>query len=191
MIIDTLVFSKHLEKGEKVLYAIHKHWITISAETLGVAFFGFLIPWSFYLIGFNTIVFFWIAVAWSVFAYLRFLYVLIDMYANVWLVTDMGIIVIGWRGFFSNTSTRISYEDIEGVAYEIKGFWSTILRYGDITLKVMSGNNMGLKSVSHPQKAELAIMRLQDKFMGEKEMQDAGNLKNILAEMVSHHLRNK
>jgi hypothetical protein len=191
MIIDTLVFNKHLEKREKVLYAVHKHWIKIMKPALMVAFFGFVVPWGFYLIGFNTKLFFWIAVAWSAVAYLHFMYTFIDWYADVWLVTDMAIIVIDWRGFFSNTATRIGYEDIEGVGYEISGFWPTMLRYGHITLKVMSGNNLDMKDAARPQKAELAVMRFQDKFMNDKEMQDAGSLKTLLSQMVSHHMRNK
>jgi len=191
MIIDTLIFNKHLEKGEKVLYAVHKHWIEILWPVIGIAFFGFVIPWTFYLIGFNTPMFFWIAVTWSVLAYLRFMYILIDWYADVWLITNMGIIVIDWRGLFSNSATRLGYEDIEGVGYDINGFWPTMLRYGAMTLKVMSGNNLELKPAARPRKAELAVIKFQDKFMNEKEMSDAGNLKNLLSSMVVHHMRNK
>ena len=185
MIIDKLIFNRHLEKGEKVLYAVHKHWIEILGPVLGIAFFGFVIPWTFYLIGFNTALFFWIAVIWSVLAYLRFIYILVDWYADVWLITSMGMIVIDWRGIFSNSSTRIGYEDIEGVAYDINGFWATMLRYGTMTLKVMSGNNLDLKPAANPQKAELAIIRFQGKYMNNREMQDAGNLKNLLLSKIN------
>ena len=191
MIIDKLIFSKHLEKGEKVLYSVHKHWIDIFKSVLEVAFFGFLIPWGFYLLGFNTTLFFWIAVIWSAMAYMRFLYILMDWYADVWLITTMGVIILEWRGLFSNAATRLGYEDIEGVGYDINGLWPTVLRYGDMTLKVMSGNNMELKRASKPQKAELELMSCQNKFLNEKDMQDAGNLKNLLSQMVSHHMRNK
>lgn len=191
MIIEKLIFSKHLEKGEKVLYSVHKHWIDILKTVLEVAFFGFIIPWGLYLIGFSSTLFFWVAVIWSVLAYLRFLYILMDWYSDVWLITSLGIIVIEWRGLFSNTATRLGYEDIEGVTYDINGFWPTVMGYGDMTLKVMSGNNMDLKLVARPQKVELAIIRFQDKYLNEKDMQDAGNLKNLLSQMVSHHMRNK
>jgi hypothetical protein len=191
MIIEKLIFSKHLEKGEKVLYSVHKHWTDILSPVLAVGFFGFVIPWGFYAMGFNTTFFFWMAVIWSVLAYLRFMYVLVDWYADVWLITSMGLIAIEWRGLFSNCATRIGYEDIEGVTYDINGFWPTVLRYGDITLKVMSGNNLEMKSIARPQRAELAIARFQDQFLNKKEMQDAGNLKTLLSSMIAHHMRNK
>lgn len=189
MVLDKLIFNKHLEGGEKILYSIHKHWIVIMKPVLEVGFFGFIIPWGFYFMGFSSLLFFWIAVAWSVIAYLRFLYVLIDWYSDVWLVTSVGLIIIEWRGLFSNSSTRIGYEDVEGVAYDVNGFWPTVFRYGDMTLKVMSGNNLGLKATAQPQKAELAVIRFQGEYISNKEHEDAGNLKNILSQMIAHHMR--
>ncbi|MBU0577724.1 PH domain-containing protein [Patescibacteria group bacterium] len=191
MIIESLIFSKHLEKGEKILYSVHKHWADIFKPALEVAFFGFVIPWGIYLLGFNSVLFFWIAVIWSLTAFLRYLYILIDWYADVWLITDMGIAVMEWRGIFSNSATRVGYEDVEGVAYDINGFFATILGYGDMTLKVMSGNNFVIKVASKPKKAELAIARCQNEFLTGREMQDAGNLKALLSQMIAHHMRQK
>ena len=189
MIVDRLIFSKHLEKGEKIVYSVHKHWIKTLKPVLVVSFFGLLIPWSLYFMGFNSKLFFWIALVWSVVAYLRFLYVMLDWYADVWLVTNMSILVIEWHGFFSNMSTRIGYNDVEGVAYEINGFWGTVMRYGNITLKVMSGNNMFMKTSADPKRTELAIARCQGEYLNNREMQDAGNLKNILSQMVSTYIK--
>ncbi|PIZ72524.1 hypothetical protein COY07_03160 [Candidatus Peregrinibacteria bacterium CG_4_10_14_0_2_um_filter_43_11] len=191
MILQKVIFSKHLEGGEDVLFAVHKHWVKILGSTLEIAFFGFLIPWGLYVIGLNTELFFWVAVVWSAMAYLRFLYVLIDWYTDVWLVTGMSIIVIEWKGFFTNQSTRIGYEDIEGVAYEINGFFATVLGYGDLMLKVMSGSNYEIKSAIKPRKAELAIMRFQDEYVNNRESMDSSNLKTLLSEMVARHMREK
>jgi len=189
MIIEKLIFHKHLERGEKILYSIHKHWIEILKPVLVLGFFGFVIPWGFYLIGFNTELFFWIALIWSVFAYMNFLYILVDWYSDVWLITDMGIMVIEWHGIFSNSASRLGYEDIEGIVYKIHGFWGTMLRYGNLTLRVMSGNNMVLLNANSPKKAELALARFQNQVLNKREKQDAGNLKALLSQMVAHHTR--
>ncbi|MBN1259033.1 hypothetical protein JXA05_04730 [Candidatus Peregrinibacteria bacterium] len=189
MIFERLIFRKHLEEGEKILYSVHKHWVVIFKPVIEIAFFGFLIPWGLYMAGFNKPVFFWMAVAWSVMAYFRFLYVFVDWYSNTWLITDMAIITIEWRGIFSNMATRVGYEDIEGVAYEIKGFWPTVLRYGDVILKVMSGNNLFLKSVRAPKRVELAIGRYQELFLHDKEMMDAKGLKALLSQIVVDNMR--
>ncbi len=191
MIIDKIIFAKHLEEGEKILYSVHKHWVEMVKSGIEVGFFGLLLPWTLYLIGFNTELFFWVAVLWSVFAYIRFMYVLIDWYSDTWLITTMSIITIEWKGVFSNNAARLGYEDVEGAAYEIKGFWGTILRYGCMTLRVMSGSHAQLKNVANPKKAELAIARFQDQFLNDRNMQDTDSLKALLSSLVAHHNRNK
>ena len=191
MLIDKLIFNKHLEKGEKIMHCVHPHWVKIIKPVLAVGFFGFVIPWSLYFMGFNSRMFFWIALIWSIMAYMRFLYVMLSWYADVWLITNMSIIIVEWNGFFGNMATRIGYQDVEGVAYEINGFWGTVLSYGSITLKVISGNNMNMGVSANPKKSELAIAHNQNKFLNDREMQDAGNLKDLLSQMLAHHMRNK
>jgi hypothetical protein len=191
MLLQKLIFARHLDDKETVLYAVHKHWIIILRPILEIAFFGFVIPWSLYIMGLNTRLFFWIAIAWSGFAYLRFLYVLIDWYADVWLATNMSLIVIEWRGLFSNQSSRIGYEDIEGLVYEIDGFFATVLGYGDMTLKVISGSDYHLKNVRNPKKAELALSRCQGEYVNHREGMDSANLKILISEMLARHMREK
>ncbi|MBU0705747.1 hypothetical protein KJ657_00170 [Patescibacteria group bacterium] len=191
MIIDKLIFQKHLEKGETVLFAAHKHWVEFLPPFIRILFFGFLLPWGFYLLGFRSSLFVTIVVVWTVLAAVRLLYDLIDWYSDVWLFTNMSIIIVEWHGLFSNTSQRIGYEDTEGVAFIIRGFWGTILRYGDITLRVISGSHVLLKNVRSPKKVELALIKHQGSYLNSREMADAGGLKQMLSQMVAHHLRHK
>ncbi len=191
MIIEKFIFGKHLEEGEKILYSVHKHWVEIFRSVIQVGFFGLVLPWGLYAMGFNTVLFFWLAIAWSVFAYIRFFYILIDWYCDVWLSTDMGLISVEWKGIFRNSATRIGYEDIEGVVYEINGFWGTVLGYGNLTLRVNSGNNILLKNAKKPKDAELALARLQSDFLNKKGMESSDGLKEILSQMVAQHMRNK
>lgn len=189
MLINKLVFAKHLEKGEKILYAVHKHWIDIVKPITEIAIFGLILPWTLYLIGFNAPVFFWIAVAWSFMAYIRFMYELVDWYCDAWLITDMSVLVVEWKGIFNNMSARSGFEDIEGATYEIRGFWGTVLRYGNMELRLMSASNFKLERVASPKKVELALMKFQDKYLTERNMQDTSALKNLLADLVHHHSR--
>ena len=187
--IDRLIFSKHLEKGETILCSIHKHWIEVVKPMLEIAFFGLLLPWALYMIGFNTEVFFWIAVVWSMIAYLRFTYVLIDWWSDAWLITSMSVIAIEWNGLFSNNSARITFDDIEGVSYEIRGFLGTMLRFGNMELRVLSGSHAKLIKVANPKKAELSILRYQEKYLNDRNMQDQDNLKKLLSSLASYQNR--
>ena len=189
MIINRILFGKHLEDREEILYAVHRHWVDMAKSSLEVGFFGFVLPWTLYAIGFNTPLFFWVAVGWSVLAYLRFLALLLDWYCDAWLITNMSVITIQWNGIFSNLSSRVGFEDIEGATYEIRGFWATVFRYGNMTLRVMSGSHFKLGHVANPKKAELAIARYREQFIAERGLKDANSLKALLAGMVARQAR--
>jgi hypothetical protein len=187
--IQKLIFHKHLEEGEKIVYAVHKHWIEMVQPTFVLLFFGLLIPWVFYAIGFNTVVFLWVALAWCFLAFLRFLYAFVDWYTDAFLITNMAIVWVEWGGFFKNAATRMGFEDVEGVAYEINGFWPTVLGYGKVNLKSVSGNVLTLNPARKPKQVELAIMKHQQTYMKDREMEDVGKLKQLLSQMVSSHFR--
>jgi len=187
--LQKFIFHKHLEKGEKIIYVVHKHWINILNPTLRLAFFGLLIPWSLYIMGFNTFIFFWIAFFWSLFAFLHFIYDFINWYSDVFLITSMDIIWVEWSGLFKNAATRMGFEDIEGVSYEINGFWPTVFNYGRVNLKSVSGNILGLYPARNPKQVELNIMKYQHQYLRSRDMEDAGKLKQLLSQMVSGHLR--
>ena len=189
MTIDKFLFKKHLEKGEKIKYAVHKHGIAILKPTLEVAFFGLGLPWALYFVGLSTNIFFWLAIVWSFIALIRFIYVLVDWYSDAWLITNMSVITIEWNGIFSNNAARLGYEDVEGASYEIKGFWGTMLRFGDLQLRVMSGTHVDLGGAARPKKAELALLRAQEEYLGHKNWQDTTSLKSLLSSMVAHHNR--
>ncbi len=189
--LDSFLFGRHLEAGEEILYIVHRHWILLAGRFFEWLFYGLFMPWGLYFLFLRTPAFLWVAVLWTLLALIRFFYSFADWYANVWLVTNMSILQIQWHGIFSNTSSRIGFEDVEGVVYEVHGFWPTMLRYGHITLKVMSGNNIQMNTAANPKKAELELARLQSNYLHHRESHQAGHLKNMLSEMVGHYMRQK
>lgn len=191
MILDRLLFAKHLEKHEKILYVVHRHWTRLFGSGFLVAFFGIFMPWMLYAMGWNTEVFFRIAILWSVAGYLLFMHVFMDWYADAWLITDMGVIEIEWNSLVNNAATRLGYEDIEAVAYEIRGFWPTILRYGTATLRVQSGNHFVMEHCANPKGVEMKVAHYQETYMNDRGMQDAEGLKSLLSDMVAQHMRNR
>lgn len=191
MLVDNLIFKKHLEKGEEVLYATHKHWVEFIGPALAIIFLGFVLPWILYFAGFNSSLFLTVIVVWTFLGLFKLFHEFIDWHSDVWLFTNMSIIIVEWHGIFSNTSQRIGYEDTEGVAFVIKGFWGTVLRYGDVTLKVISGSHTTLHNAKNPKKVELSLMKHHGTYMNSREMSHAGGLKELLSQMVAHHLRHK
>ncbi len=191
MILDKFIFQKHLEKDESISFVAHKHWVNFLPSFFRILLFGFILPWLIYFMGFKSELFLMIAGIWTVLAFLRLIYDWIDWHTDVWLFTNMSIIVVEWQGLFSNTSKRIGYEDAEGISFVVKGFWGTIFRYGDVTLGVISGSHVLMQKAASPKKVELALMQNQSNYMKDKEWKDASGLKQMLSKMVQHHLRQK
>jgi hypothetical protein len=189
MIIDRILFGKHLEEHEEILYAVHKHWVELVKPGFEVGFFGFAVPWVLYALGFNARLFLWVALFWSALAYLKFMGVLLDWYCDTWLITNMSVITVQWNGFFSNLSSRVGFEDIEGATYEIKGFWPTLFRYGRMTLRVMSGSHFELGRVGNPKRAELSIAHYREKYITDRNIKDTNSLKVLLSNMVARQAR--
>ena len=191
MFFQKLLFGKHLEEGETLLFVVHKHWITIFKETLELGFFGLLLPWGLYAIGFNKPLFLWLAVIWSGLAYLRYLYILMTWYSDAWLITSANIIAIQWEGFFKNRSARTEYEDIEGFHYEIIGVWATLLGYGEMSIKLASGGHVHLHPVGNPKDKEHELMHFQNKILDERNSKTSAGLQDMISTMVAHHMRKK
>lgn len=189
MLIERIIFKKHLEKGEEVAFTAHTHWTQFVIPFLRVMFFGVCLPLGIYYMGFRSDLFLALICVWILIATVRLFYDFIDWYSDVWLFTNMGIIIVEWHGIFSNTSQRVSYEDAERISYKIKGFWDTVFRYGDITLQTIAGSTIVMNNAKSPKKVELALMEHQEKYMSRKEMNDASGLKQMLSQMVAHHLR--
>lgn len=54
---------------------------------------------------------------------------------TVLIVTDQRVIDISQRGFFDQTTTEVELKDIEEVNFRVKGFWSTVFRFGTVYLR--------------------------------------------------------
>lgn len=191
MFIDRYLFTKHLEEGENVLFVAHKHWTQFLPKVLNVTFFGFLFPWVFYMGGLKGGFIIGLIFLWMFAALIRLLYDWINWYADVWLFTNMTVIVVEWRGIFSNTSQRLGYDDIEGAGYEIKGFWASVMRFGDVTLQVVSGSHVTMENARRPKEIEMEFMKHKDSYLNDRDMAHSDTLKDLLSKMVVHHMRRK
>lgn len=191
MLVDRYIFQKHLEEGEEIRFVCHKHWTQFFGPVLNVIFFGFMLPWVFYFIGFKAA---WAVVLiflWMFIGLIKLFYDWIDWYSDVWLFTNMSIIVVEWHGIFSNTSQRVGYEDVEGLSFAIRGFWGTVMRFGDATLKVISGSHVTMENSRRPKEIELALMKHQADYLNDRNLSHSDGLKDMLSQMVAHHIRRK
>lgn len=187
MVIQDFIFKEHLGEGEKILAVAHKHVWVILPSILRCLFFGVMIPLSIFLLFPQTSMYMFV---WIWGGLLALSYVLYDWYLDAWLMTTHGFLCVEWKSFFNQTSTRVEYHMIEGVAFEIKGFWPTVLNFGVVTLeKVGSGTLVQLEDINDPKGVEQQLLECQKKFLTQKSVREHGALKDLLTEMIIDHVR--
>lgn len=188
MIFQQLLFSRHLDEDEKILYVGHKHWIEIVRVLFKVSFFGIAFPWLLYVfLGIPPL--FWFAVVTTVITYIRLLYVLIDWYFDAILVTSASLIFITWHGLFHQESTRISYESVESISLETEGVLATIFGFGKIAIERDGAEEIEMEYIRNPKRLELEIMRGKESFEEKTTSENTEALKEILSQLVAEHIK--
>lgn len=185
LFFDKLLFRPHLAPGESLLFVAHKHWIEILKISFQITFFGFAIPWLLWAFFPN---FFWIAVVWSSIATIVYFLEIADWYFDAWLVTNISIIDVEWKSIFHHLSSRVDFNDIKEIAWEVKGFWGTVLGFGDMMMNLTVGSQIGLENVNSPKKVELMIHKIRSQVLNEQKMSTADTLQEILADIVKNHI---
>lgn len=185
--LQQFLFRKHLEEGETIQFVAHRHWGVILPKFVRNIVFFFLFPWVVWAI-FPP--FFWISVLWTVVGIGMMSHDILDWYLDAWLATSQSVIDVEWKGFFQYTSSRIEYLSIEGVSYAVAGFWGTVLGFGNTQIdKASQTNPIILPDASKPKKVEFKILECKSQYENKRNKVDSDGLKNIISEMVAHHVR--
>jgi len=186
--ISSYLFAGHLVDGEKIIYVAHKHFFILIKDSFKSTFLTIFLPIVFYFL-FPELIF-W-ALLWLGLGAVLFIYHFIDWYFDAWLLTNNGIVDVEWNGIFDRNSARVEYHMIEGVGSNIKGFWQTVLNYGDITIDKIGANTaIVLHNAEKPSHVEQLVLKYQEKFVTDKSFRDHNALKSMLSDMIVYHLKN-
>ncbi len=187
-----LLFGKYLGKKEKLFHTIHRHWITVQAQMVKIALFGYVVPAlvMLFITGLTGPVAL-MMYGWFFISFCYSLYAFLDWYLDAWLITDVSIIDTRWDGFFKQSSSRIDYESIESVDIEMKGIKQSILNYGKICLVRASNNEIKMNYVHNPQLASTWITRVMQAANSNKNSQNTESLKDLLADIIQEHIKVK
>jgi len=183
---EAIAFHRHLDGDEKLLFVAHRHWSELIPIAVKTALFGFCIPWT---VWFFAPGFFWIAVFWTAVFWIWFLYKVADWYFDAWIATTVSVIDVEWNGFLHQKSTRIPYSEVRDISWEIKGFWPTVLGYGDTAISMATGGTVEMKRLANPKKVEMKIIEIRDEFLAAQRMNQSSALQELLSTMVSEHIK--
>lgn len=172
-----------LQKDEKVIYEIRRHWYILLAES-ALLIFLFFIPWLVLpglefvgvpLRGDAEALFVFLTASWTLLLWIAFGIVWTGYYLDVWLVTDGRIIDIEQRGLFSREVSEFRLDRIQDVTIEVKGFLPTLLRFGDIYVQTAGETReFMIRHIPHPYHVKEVIVRAANRAIAEPKNQ--GNL---------------
>jgi hypothetical protein len=186
MTLRDRLFKSHLEENEKILYTAHRTLFILFTDIAKITFLGIIVPFLLFLFipKLYAICLIWIIIGLS-----KLCFALFNWYFDAWLVTTQGVIDIQWDGPFTKTATRIEYQNVGGVTYEIKGFFATLFNFGDLHLSDLGSAKISLLSAKRPKMVENNIMQFQEKYLSKQNFEDHDKLKGLLTSMLREHIR--
>ncbi len=188
MFFQRILFGRHLEDNEKILYVGHKHWREIVLSLFKISFFGLVFPWGIYLLT-GLIGLFWFALLATVIVYIRIIFILIDWYFDAVIVTSESLLFIEWHGIFNQESTRVTYGSVESISIETKGFWDVVLGYATISIERDAAPAITIEKIRNPKRLELEIMKGKETYEEKHMSQNSEALHDILSNLVANHIK--
>lgn len=173
------------QPNECILQVIRRHWFDIFLQYIPVIIaFGALLA-SFFAIPVVFPEFFYAqyTLVWffeSLFLLVLWIYaalIFVDYYLDVWIITDRRVVNIEQKGLFLRDSSELRYRKIQDVTTEVKGFFPTMLDYGEVYVQTAGERPRFLfHSVPKPYVIKGVLMDMQKK----ERKSDLGELENML-----------
>lgn len=188
--LNAFFFTQHLDDEEEIQLVVHKHWL-LGIRSLWLPSLVFIAVWSLLYFARTEYIVYGIGIA-SLGVALWWIRNFMDYYLDAWIVTNKGVIDLAWHGWFHRTSARVLYSDIQGVEYEVKGVFGTLIGYGTVSLeKISTGGTISMEYVKTPRKVEAVILQCMEGYMHKKNLKDATTVQAILAEFVASTMQKR
>jgi len=186
---EEFFLTRWLDTEEEVIFIIHKHWINFILPMIKWFIIWIIFPiFLFWLYPeYFQYIFVWL---WLVF-FMAF-YDFFDWYMDVLILTNFSIIETRWDWFTKSSSSRMEYEAIEDIHFEIKWFLSSLFEFWDLYIERTSWW-VCFTDTWNPSEVELKILeakRIARWWWWSWEI-DKDALKTLLSEIVAEHMKNK
>lgn len=141
-----------LSENEKIIIAVHRHWIVVARKMTLVILL--LIPLIVILISVPLVPQkFAGLILYAVVIYFLFVLFLafrswIDYYLDMWILTDKRLIDIEQTGLFQREVSEIPLFRIQDMTVSIPGFTATFLKFGTIAVQTAGEKNFYIREIS-------------------------------------------
>ncbi|MFA5211033.1 MAG: PH domain-containing protein [Patescibacteria group bacterium] len=105
---------------------------------------------------------------------------------NIFVITDNRIVDIERRSLVEKTVSEIYYNQIEDIAVEMKGFFASIFKYGDIILYIKKTKfKIIAPKIKNPVKIQQLLNSLKEKYLEKNEKIVGDDLINFFIEKIA------
>ncbi|MFA6537421.1 MAG: PH domain-containing protein [Patescibacteria group bacterium] len=132
------------KQGEHVLMFMRRHWI-MAIKIIAITLLFSAIPALLFIVIINYTNYFDSEIfraGATLFISCYYLSIIlysfsmfIDYYLDVWIVTNQRVINIEQKGLFARVVSEKELERMQDITSEVKGFWATVLHYGDVHIQ--------------------------------------------------------
>lgn len=177
------LFKEYLEKGEKIKHIVRQHPAILVIQIIRNTLLFFVFPIMLFLTFPILLPLSTVLVLWGIW---RTIIDSLNWYGRAWIITDLGVVCVSSTLLFRVRSTRIEYQVIGGVSYDIRGFLRTVFNYGDMYVSKMGSGDpvIPMENAYKPQVAESMILRCQRELIQRQYKDEHKELKNILMRLV-------
>lgn len=123
--------------------------------------------------------------SYALFIMALMLFMFVDYYLDINIVTDRRIVDIRQDGFFHRTISELSLDEVQDVSAAVNGPFATAMHYGDVLIQTAGTlPNFTFFSVPHPYQVSKEIMDLHDQRERRLKKVGTGKLINPSGEDV-------
>ncbi|PIR71092.1 MAG: hypothetical protein COU44_01420, partial [Candidatus Nealsonbacteria bacterium CG10_big_fil_rev_8_21_14_0_10_40_24] len=122
------------KEGENIIFVLHQHPWTLAKLAFEMLALAVLVATIFMFFGLSWVFFYVFAPSFLIGGY----FVLRGYFTwqnNVYILTNLRILAVAQKGFFHRKVSEVFLEKIADITYEIKGFWQTMLNFGNVLIK--------------------------------------------------------
>ncbi len=167
-----------LDKDEKIILQVRKHWFILFGETLFLVFLLLLpviiiIATSLLKVsGFIEItgneIFLYIIITslWLLFIWVTFFVIWTDYYLDILIVTNKRIVDIEQKGLFSREVSTFRLDRIQDITTEVHGLIATLINFGDVHIQTAGESREFIaKGIPKPTKVRRQILDVYNEVM--------------------------
>ncbi len=167
-----------LDKDEKIILQVRKHWFILFAETLFLVFL-LLLP-VIVIIGISllktsgfieiagneTFLYIILTSLWLIFVWVTFFVIWTDYYLDILIVTDKRIIDIEQKGLFSREVSTFRLDRIQDITTEVHGLIATLIDFGNVHIQTAGEKREFIaKGIPEPAKVKKQILDVYNEVM--------------------------